>query len=109
MTAKNSHPIFRNEAQDSIFRRKKKPTSVYFIQSSKLKRLRAQVNRAQVLAGLGGQLGCQQLTLCQRERTGDGCDVDNGYSFPKLTDNFHFDKAPKSFRVGKRYSNSTVP
>lgn len=42
MTAKNSHPIFRNEAQDSIFRRKKKPTSVYFIQSSKLKRLRAQ-------------------------------------------------------------------
>lgn len=42
MTAKNSHPIFRNEAQDSIFRRKKKPTSVYFIQSSKRKWLRAQ-------------------------------------------------------------------
>lgn len=31
------------------------------------------INRAQVLAGLEGQLGCQELTLCQQERTGDGC------------------------------------
>ena len=31
------------------------------------------VNRAQVLAGPGGQLGCQELTLCQQERTGYGC------------------------------------
>ena len=41
------------------------------------------VNRAQALAGLGGQLGCQELTLRQQERTGDSCHpVRGGHLLP---------------------------